>query len=131
MLILNVLIVCNIFSKSIYKDEVQSSVDNSIELAMSLLSQDSMVRLTDTDANFSQNTMVNIDTSNLNDLQKNFINILSKNINSKITDLEVNFYAADDDAKLLSVEVIANFRYLDGHIGTVSSYKTMIVDKNI
>lgn len=129
--IVNIALVCCLFSKSIYKDEVQNDLDNSIELSMELLQQDYEIRLKKNNINITTNERLNYVSGqdNLNEMENDFINILTENLNGKVTSLEVNFFKADMDAKILSVEVIAKFNYLDGSEGVVSSYKTMIMDK--
>ncbi len=129
LIIINITIVCCLFSKSIYKNEVQTSLDDSIELSMELLRTDNAKRfLNDPDVDITNNDNLNIiNPETLNDLQTDFTNILTSLVDSKITDMEINFYAADENSKLLSVEVKAKFRYLDGSIGSVSSYKTMVI----
>ena len=62
-------------------------------------------------------------------LKNNFIKYLTTNLNSNVTNLDVNIYGADATNGLLSAEVTATFKYPTGNTGTVSCYRTVILDK--
>ena len=124
-------IIISLTVNSSYEDTITTSLDSSLERAITLLQQDKKL------LSYEGNIPVNSDivwndwqTTSLNEeFKQDFVNYLVSSLNSKVTDLNVKFYGADSEYGLLSVEVTANFTYPTGHKGTVSSYKTMILNK--
>ena len=132
LLLLQVAIICNITAKSSYADSVRTSLDESLERTMSLLTEDAglhMEKVLGSEASNLYGTVTIDNEAQLGEFKTNFIKIFAQNLNPKIDNLIINFYGADEEKGLLSVEIIADFTYLGGNKGTVSSYKTMIINK--
>ena len=124
-------IIISLTASSSYEDIVVTSLDSSLERAITLLQQDK--KLLSYDDSLSKQASVSWSTWQASEadeeFKQDFIDYLVSGLDSKVTDLNVKFYGADSEYGLLSVEVIANFIYPTGHVGTVSSYKTMILNK--
>lgn len=135
LIILNVAIMCNITAKSSYSDSVRQSLDESMERTMYLLQTDSNLHMDITipsEKNGLYGTVTLNNASDLGDFKTEFIKMFSKNLSPKVTDLTINFFGADEKKGLLSVEIIAKFRYMDNqHEGIVKSYKTIIINREI
>lgn len=132
LLLLQVAIICNITAKSSYADSVRTSLDESLERTMSLLTEDSELHMQYVLGSESDNLYGTVTIENeeqLGEFKTKFIRIFAQSLDPKITDLTINFFGADEEKGLLSVEIIADFTYLGGNTGTVSSYKTMIINK--
>jgi hypothetical protein len=69
--------------------------------------------------------------ANTDQFKNAFIDYLASTIDPRITDLDVNIYGADADNGVLSVEVVATFKYLDGIQSTVSCYRTVILNSTL
>ena len=143
-IILLVAIICSIISYSSYSDTVQQNLDESMELAVQMLRTDAAKKADtsegfveyldgvavgkDTDVDFISEATTKSEELDAQ-LKENFVKYLTANLNASVTDLEVNIYGADATNGLLSAEVIATFKYPTGNTGTVSCYKTVILDK--
>lgn len=137
-LILEVAIICSITSKSAYADSVRQSLEDSIEFSVCMLQEgqsDKVIRNTTDEQKSELYASINWqdswkdDTTDLAEFKKDFVECLVANLDSKVTDIEVNIYGADEKNGLLSVEVTAYFKYLSGQTGSVSCYRTMIINK--
>lgn len=139
-LILEVAIICSITSKSAYADSVRQSLEDAIEFSVCMLQEGQRDRVnenivsgsiasSDLYANVDWQGSWASDTSDLTEFKKDFVECLVKQLDSKVTSIEVNIYGADEKNGLLSVEVTAYFRYLSGQTGSVSCYRTMIINK--
>ena len=73
----------------------------------------------------------NEETNKNTALKEDFVKDLTMNLDSTVNRLDVEIYGADASDGLLSVEVTAFFKYPTGNYGTVSSYKTVILDKYV
>jgi hypothetical protein len=127
-------IIISLTARSSYEDTITTSLDSSLERAISLLQQDKELLNYDS-YDFSKGLQGSIDYSNWDSTSDNeqfkqdFVNYLVSGVSSKVTDLYIEFYGADEEHGLLSVKVTAYFYYPTGNIGQVSSYKTMILNK--
>ena len=63
--------------------------------------------------------------------KKDFVQYLTANLDSRITGIDVSIYGADYLNGILSVELVAHFRYPAGAESTVSTYKTVILDRRV
>ncbi len=139
-LILLVAIISSIISYTSYSDTVQQNLEESMEFAVQMLRDDFEDYYT-ADAKFNSymdNKHVDINIAAKDDttgaeknakLKNSFIKYLTTNLNSNVTKLDVNIYGADATNGLLSAEVTATFKYPTGNTGTVSCYRTVILDK--
>lgn len=84
---------------------------------------------------------VNIKELKDEQFKRDFVSYLVGSIDPKVVDLKVDIYGADAEYGLLSVKVTAKYKYPGKHgknedgsdkilYDEVSSYKTMIIDKN-
>lgn len=135
-ILLELAILCSIVSRSVYYDDVQSSLEDSIELSLFLL-QDGQSEKLEQESNIisSSDLYENVDgisnSADLDDFKKKFVEGLVKNLDSRVSNITVDIYGADDVNGLLSVEVTADFEYFSGNMGSVSCYRTMIYDKQL
>lgn len=123
---LQILILSVIISRSVYSQSIEDSLDESITVAM-LLTQNSYKEHIK-EYNKIDNKINWNEENNLELIKKDFINNLVDNIDSKITDLDINIYAADSENGILSVEVEATYKYLNGLKGKANCYKTLILN---
>lgn len=139
-MILLVAIISSIISYTSYSDTVQQNLEESMEFAVQMLRDDyeDFYAANSTFAQYMNNKAVDIDIAAKNDttgaeknakLKNNFIKYLTTNLNSNVTKLDVNIYGADATNGLLSAEVTATFKYPTGNLGTVTCYRTVILDK--
>ena len=133
LIILQVAILANVTAKSSYAESIRQSLDDSLERSMSLIRTDAEGHFQLYDLDDEVYGAVNVSNADkLGEFKTGFISILAKDLDPKIENLVVNIYGADEETGILSVEVVADFMYLDGrHKGTVSSYKTMIINKTL
>lgn len=140
-LILEIAILCSITSKSAYTDSVRQSLEDSIEFSVCMLQEgqnkkvldgmtSGIVNSSDLYASIDWKDSWGTSTDNLTKFKKEFVECLMANLDSKVSSVEVNIYGADEKNGLLSVEVTAEFKYLSGHTGSVSCYRTMIINKS-
>lgn len=132
LLILQIAIICNVTAKSSYSDMIQQSVDESLERTMHAIRLDSAEHNDNEMASEKNNLYgaINMnDDAELGEFKEEFLKLLAQNMSSKIDNITVNFFGADKENGVMSIEVIADFSYLGGSRGQVSSYKTMILDK--
>lgn len=124
ILFFQVVILSTIISHSAYKNSVEQGLEDSVTLAVSMIQKGFSERVEES----SITNNVNTSTS---DLKTNFISYLSDNLDSRITGLTVNIYGADEENGILSVEVFAKFKYLNGKEDEVSCYKTAILNTTL
>ncbi len=139
-MILLVAIISSIISYTSYSDTVQQNLEESMEFAVQMLRDDYEDFYT-VNKNFgkymnNKGVVINITAKDSTTgaeknakLKNNFIKYLTTNLNSNVTKLDVNIYGADATNGLLSAEVTATFKYPTGNTGTVSCYRTVILDK--
>lgn len=124
-------IIISLTARSSYEDTVTTSLDSSLERAITLLQQDK--KLLNYEGQLEKEGQISWSewksNSSNEQFKKDFVNYLVSGLNSRVTDLDIVFYGADSEYGLLSVEVTAHFIYPTGHVGKVSSYKTMILNK--
>lgn len=139
-MILLVAIISSIISYTSYSDTVQQNLEESMEFAVQMLRDDyeDFYTVNKNFGNYMNNkgVVVNITAKDSTTgaeknakLKNNFIKYLTTNLNSNVTKLDVNIYGADATNGLLSAEVTATFKYPTGNTGTVSCYRTVILDK--
>ena len=139
-MILLVAIISSIISYTSYSDTVQQNLEESMEFAVQMLRDDyeDFYTVNENFGNYMNNkgVVVNITAKGSTTgaeknakLKNNFIKYLTTNLNSNVTKLDVNIYGADATNGLLSAEVTATFKYPTGNTGTVSCYRTVILDK--
>lgn len=139
-MILLVAIISSIISYTSYSDTVQQNLEESMEFAVQMLRDDyeDFYTVNENFGNYMNNkgVVVNITAKDSTTgaeknakLKNNFIKYLTTNLNSNVTNLDVNIYGADATNGLLSAEVTATFKYPTGNTGTVSCYRTVILDK--
>lgn len=139
-MILLVAIISSIISYTSYSDTVQQNLEESMEFAVQMLRDDyeDFYTVNENFGNYMNNkgVVVNITAKDSTTgaeknakLKNNFIKYLTTNLNSNVTKLDVNIYGADATNGLLSAEVTATFKYPTGNTGTVSCYRTVILDK--
>lgn len=137
--ILLISILCVITQQSSFDTRLQRDLNSAMEISMSTLSKDGKLVL---DSNYTStlgvssndlyNTSLNITNSAaLGNFKKDFVSVLTNNINNKIKRLEVNIFGVDEDSGLLSCEVIAYYNYLNGKEGSVSCYRTILLNKEV
>jgi hypothetical protein len=137
IILLEVVILCNITAKSSYADSIRQSLDESLERTMSLTRVDAEGHFELLDESVQNeitgkgNVTYDGGATGLDDFKKQFVSILVQDLDPKVTDLEINFFGADAETGLLSVEVVATFNYIGGKTGTVSSYKTIIINRTV
>ncbi len=132
VILFQILILSTIVSHSAYDSALKQSLDDSVTLAVYMLQDGFDEHMSDSfNANgiHIDSNAVNID--NISSFKKQFVSYLAGSLDSRFTDLTVNIYGADEENGLLSVEVTAKFKYTDGKIGTVSCYKTTILNSLI
>ncbi len=142
-IILEVAIICTITSRYAYSDSIQQSLEDSIEFSIYMLQEDQKLKVTnninsedsgidssDLYASISWQNSWGTDTSDLTEFKKEFVECLVENLDPKVSSVKVDIYGADEKNGLLSVEVTAYFKYLSGQTGSVSCYRTMIIDKS-
>ena len=139
-MILLVAIISSIIGYTSYSDTVQQNLEESMEFAVQMLRDDyeDFYTVNENFGNYMNNkgVVVNITAKDSTTgaeknakLKNNFIKYLTTNLNSNVTKLDVNIYGADATNGLLSAEVTATFKYPTGNSGTVSCYRTVILDK--
>lgn len=139
-MILLVAIISSIISYTSYSDTVQQNLEESMEFAVQMLRDDyeDFYTVNENFGNYMNNkgVVINITAKDSTTgaeknakLKNNFIKYLTTNLNSNVTKLDVNIYGADATNGLLSAEVTATFKYPTGNTGTVSCYRTVILDK--
>ena len=139
-MILLVAIISSIIGYTSYSDTVQQNLEESMEFAVQMLRDDyeDFYTVNENFGNYMNNkgVVVNITAKDSTTgaeknakLKNNFIKYLTTNLNSNVTKLDVNIYGADATNGLLSAEVTATFKYPTGNTGTVSCYRTVILDK--
>lgn len=139
-MILLVAIISSIISYTSYSDTVQQNLEESMEFAVQMLRDDyeDFYTVNENFGNYMNNkgVVVNITAKDSTTgaeknakLKNNFIKYLTTSLNSNVTKLDVNIYGADATNGLLSAEVTATFKYPTGNTGTVSCYRTVILDK--
>ena len=139
-MILLVAIISSIISYTSYSDTVQQNLEESMEFAVQMLRDDyeDFYTVNKNFGNYMNNkgVVINITAKDSTTgaeknakLKNNFIKYLTTNLNSNVTKLDVNIYGADATNGLLSAEVTATFKYPTGNTGTVSCYRTVILDK--
>lgn len=126
------LILSTIVSHSAYDDALKQSLDDSVTLAVYMM-QDGF------DKNITENLAANglslnkdaVSIEGLSAFKKQFVSYLASSLNARFTDVTVDIYGADEENGILSVEVTAKFKYTDGKIGTVSCYKTTLLNSTL
>ena len=141
--ILLVAIISCITIKSSYMDLIEQNLDDSIMFAIKSLQTDRNLLYSGGYYNFSvddtSHTVSSADikrgidwnSSDLDDFKKDFVDYLTANIDSRVVELDVDFYGADAENGLLSVKVTGHFVYPFGVEDKVSTYKTVILDKYV
>lgn len=134
-IILELAILSSVISRSVYNEDMQSSLESSVELSMHMLQEGQAEKIINESSVIPSSSLyesVNgISDSDLDDFKKGFVECLVKNLDSRVDDVTVDIYGADDLHGLLSVEVTAKFEYFSGNQGSVSCYRTMIYDKQL
>lgn len=127
-------ILCILVMKSSYAETIRDNLDDSLIYSVKQFQRDRGL-LEYTDADGSQQDVVKRsvtwDESDLDGFKKDFIGYLTSNLDQRIYALDVDIYGVDMEVGALSVEVTAHFRYPSGQTDTVSSYKTVILNKFI
>lgn len=134
--VLTIGIISVLTMKSSYAETIRASLDDSIVYAVSQLQID-REGLVYIDADGNVNTVdshaidweTDIGDDEVSVFKKNFVENLVAHIDNRVTELQVNIYGVDINVGALSVEVIAKYNYPMGQEDTVSSYKTIILDK--
>ena len=142
LIVMFVSILGMVISKSSRHEEIQSGLDNALELTIDLIANNGekynlyMRNVADgnltavTDEKLRQWGIYEISEEYPEeDLKSAFLEILSEQLNSSIGSLTVNFYGVDVDKGLLSVEVFVHFKYSNGSDGVVSAYRTILINK--
>lgn len=141
--IILVAIISCITIKSSYMDLIENNLDDSIMFAVRSLQTDRSLLYESDYYDFSgsetphtvagSNVKRGIDwsSSSLDGFKKDFVDYLTANIDSRVVELDVDFYGADEKNGLLSVKVTGHFVYPFGVTGEVSTYKTVILDKYV
>lgn len=159
--VLLVTIICSITMQSSYSESIRQNLDDSVELSVMLLQNDRNIleregnyaefkranwedfvwedgesweeassQLIGSDKDYRTDTSLAKSEAN-DEFKQRFLSYLVANLDSRVEDLEINIYGADALTGLLSVEVIAQFEYPGGKLGTVSTYKTVILNKTL
>lgn len=126
------LILSTIVSHSAYDAALEQSLDDSVTLAVYMM-QDGF------DENITENLAANglslnkdaVSIEGLSAFKKQFVSYLASSLDARFTDVTVDIYGADEENGILSVEVTAKFKYTDGKIGTVSCYKTTLLNSTL
>lgn len=149
--IITVAIICVIIMQSSYNETLQQQLDDSIELAVEMCRADRAKALTDTDGvdaeadlkfggvQFQSGALAGESLSQLDKFKADFVKYLTAGLDYQfgvtskagVKNLDVNIYGANDKTGLLSVNVVATFVYPTGKTDRVSSYKTVILDKQL
>ena len=136
IIMLQLLILSTLVSNTSYQDVMTQSLEDSVDLSISMLQLDfenklnreinnsESISLDDVKADISWSS----EASQMSDIKKDFIAYMVENLDSRITDINVNIYGADSEDGLLSVEVTAKFKYFDGRPGAVTCYRTAILN---
>jgi len=135
-LVLTVGIICLLTMKSSYADSIRKNLDDSIVSSVEMLQTDKSEKVyIDLNGHVSEIPKQSItwDSSLVNavsgDFKEDFVGYLTAGLDERITDLDINIYGVDTKAGALSVEVVAYFNYPTGQQDSVSSYKTVILNK--
>ncbi len=126
-----VVILGGLIQKSSYNEVLKDNLDDSILYSVRMLQVDRTgidyegIGIQGKDINWGSDSF----TGDNAEFKQKFVAYLAKRLNTKITDLDVELYAADSDKGVLSVEVTAHFRYPTGQEDTVSTYKTVILNR--
>lgn len=156
-----VVIMCLLTTKSSYADILRSSLDDAMYYAVTMLQSDRLsltyddVYTSDGTGNMvsAQNvesiggisfkdadghawypgSLVDDEFNTYTDeaLKQDFIGYLASRLDSRVTDIEVEFYGADSKNGVISAQVIAYFEYPTGQRDKVTTYKTVILDKEV
>lgn len=154
--IILVAIISVIISHASYEEVIQQNLEESIEYSMKMLQRDRVyarngVEGEDDNTGFygnfnkymtNESLSLSLPSNTLNaEFKKAFIGYLTSNLDTRVTNLVVDFYGAEENEGLLSVEVTAEFNYpmsavtSDGTLanvpGSVSVFKTIILEKEV
>lgn len=133
---IQLVVLGTIIAKSSYQQTIEQSVEDSMNLAANMLKEEYAdnyainMELLKSQGYDPNETTLTWSSSGLSDWKKEFVTYLSNNIDSRITDLSVEFYAADESKGILSANVTVKFKYLNGKIGEASCYKTIVLNTN-
>lgn len=133
---IQLVVLGTIIAKSSYQQTIEQSVEDSMTLAANMLKEEYAdnyainMELLKSQGYDPNETTLTWSSSGLSDWKKEFVTYLSNNIDSRITDLSVEFYAADESKGILSANVTVKFKYLNGKIGEASCYKTIVLNTN-
>lgn len=137
MTMLTVAIIVTITMKSSYMELVRNSLDEAVEYSIHLLQTDMYEEsvygagtLTEEKRTIHWQNAWN-DSEKNEEFKQDFCSYLAANVDSRVRSLDVNIYGADVLNGLLSVEVFATFQYPSGSYDTVSTYKTIILNKTV
>jgi hypothetical protein len=133
LIMIQLLVLGTVITKSCYKQEIEQSVEDSMDLAANLLKEGYVERYAEdlAAAGVTENTSGIVwEGSSLSSWKQEFVTYLADNIDSRITDLSVDFYGSDESQGLLSVSVKAQYEYLNNQHGTVECYKTIVLNTN-
>lgn len=130
IIFIQLLILSTLISHSTYKSSIEDSLEDSMTYAVARLQVGYTENVESSLAtnNQQERTGINWSSTSPDKFTNEFLNFFTESIDSRVTDLKVNVFGVDEENGLLSVEVIANFNYIDGKQGTVSCYKTIILN---
>lgn len=125
-----VVILSSLTMRASYADNIQRSLEESIDYSVRLLQIDAN-RVLDSDNDMSKDNLMGSVSgiSGLSDFKQDFLGYLTKNITTRVHRIDVSIYGADEVNGLLSVEVSAYFKYPSGVEDVVTSYKTVVLNK--
>lgn len=126
------LILSTIVSHSAYNNALGQSLDDSVTLAVYMLQEGFDEKTSESLA--ANGIALNENPVKIEDMsafKSQFISYLTGSLDSRFTDISVDIYGADEENGILSVEVTGKFQYTDGKSGTVSCYKTTILNSNL
>lgn len=127
-----VLILSTVISHSSYESALEQSLDDSVTMTVYMMQNGFSTNVENSlNANGGVLRKGTLQLDDLTGFKKDFVSLLSSNLDAKFTDLTVDIYGADEEKGILSVEATAKFKYIDGKEGTVSCYKTTILNSNI
>lgn len=110
--------------RSSYMDSLTDKVDDGVVYAMHMLETDRDLL----DYSDFEQTLV-FTEEGLSRFQKSFVQYVTNILGESSDAVHIDFYAADEIRGIISVKVTVDFTYPFGAKDSVSTYKTVILDK--
>lgn len=126
--VLLIAMISFITMKSSYMEALESNMDDAIVHSVKMLQADRnevINSYTLSAMDFSSE----VTDAQLTDFKQNFVEYLTHHLDERLTHLDVEIFGADDINGMLSVQLTGYYMYPFGVEDSVSTYKTVILDK--